>query len=476
MCHNILRDSIIQCIRDIGNRCRSTQAQRVNPMEVTRTQYPIGQGCFHAGHIRWMDKGSSTADDFHYIYDCGSSDGSAALQDAIAACRRQTSRIDALFVSHLDADHVNGIDRLLGSVSVGTVYIPYVDSVVPTLEILKADDAGAVSASLIEVHMDPRSWFGRRGVARIVRVRSSLAAGPDEEPAPESELPPVVHFDAKTGTNVLGRRDTLPQVKTMNSGAMVITNPGHSLPWALVPHVDPAPKERLRAFHREVRSVLDLEPRQRLTAERLAGAIRDNGERKRLRKCYEQIVSHGSSHEHNHVSMSLYSGPRKFDEDSLWRGHLTMVCSDLWPAWWPHTVPLDYLRWQRLAVGWIGAGDANYLRSCTSTQARCAESSCGLATEFPTLPKTDIYFAVATSRLRLPPELPLRHTRLAQPEPLCRRRRRSFPIRTSRPSRGPESLASPVHHASGVAAHPVGTPRGIQIAVLTRLQAKDLAN
>ena len=137
------------------------------------------------------------------------------------------------------ADHVNGIDRLLGSVSVDTVYIPYVDSVVPMLEILEADAAGALSASLIEAHMDPQSWFGRRGVARIVKVRPSPDAGPldpeairrgdddlDERPAPESKLPQPVSFDAKIGTKLIGRRGTRPQVETMNSGAMVITNHG----------------------------------------------------------------------------------------------------------------------------------------------------------------------------------------------------------------------------------------------------------
>ena len=340
-------------------------------MEVTRTQYPIGQGCFHAGHIRWMDNGSSTAD-FHYVYDCGSSDGSAVLQDAIAACRRQTSCVDSLFVSHLDADHVNGIDRLLGSVSVDTVYIPYVDTVVPMLEILEADAAGALSASLIEAHMDPQSWFGRRGVARIVKVRTSPDEGPldpeairqgdddpDERPTPESKQPQPVSFDAKIGTKLRGRRSTRPQVETMKSGAVVITNHGHRLPWALVPHVDPAPKERRRAFHQEVRSVLDLAPRQRLTAERLAGAIRDNSERKRLRNCYEQIVSRGSNREHNRVSMSLYSGPRNFDENSPWRGHVAIGCSGLWPTRWPHPIHPDYLRRRPSAVGWIGAGDAN---------------------------------------------------------------------------------------------------------------------
>ena len=131
-------------------------------MEVKRTQYPIGQGSFHAGHLEWTVESSPRSEKFHYVYDCGTSDGSTALQNAILACRSETSHIDALFVSHLDADHVNGLDRLLGLISVHTVYIPYVSAVAPVLEIIETDVEGAGSASLIEALMDPVSWFGRR--------------------------------------------------------------------------------------------------------------------------------------------------------------------------------------------------------------------------------------------------------------------------------------------------------------------------
>ena len=86
-------------------------------MEVTRTQYPVGQGCFHAGRIEWGYPDSGSSDDFHYVYDCGSSSGSAVLQDAVVEWPSQVPRLDALFVSHLDTDHVNGIDRLLASVT-----------------------------------------------------------------------------------------------------------------------------------------------------------------------------------------------------------------------------------------------------------------------------------------------------------------------------------------------------------------------
>ena len=69
-------------------------------MHVTRSQFPVGQGCFHAGRIRRENYGTGELADFHYIYDCGSRDVSA-LRDAVGTYRTQTSHVDALFVSHL---------------------------------------------------------------------------------------------------------------------------------------------------------------------------------------------------------------------------------------------------------------------------------------------------------------------------------------------------------------------------------------
>ena len=311
-------------------------------MRVKRTQYPIGQGCFHAGHLEWTVDSSHPSEEFHYVYDCGTSDGSAALQDALLACRSETSHIDALFMSHLDADHVSGIDRLLGSVSVDTVYIPYVSAVAPVLDLLQADLEGAVSASLIEALMDPVSWFGRRGVSRIVRVRSSAIGEPpdatDPEPLGEDDPdePPSEDPDSRYELSVLkemavrlpGESSRRPRLETMESGARVVVNPAHRLPWALVPHVDPAPTARRRLFYRKVRQVLGLAPRQRLRADRLATALRNAGERRRLRKCYEHIVSGGSGPHHNRVSMSLYSGPAEPGSEPRWWGYAAIAYSD----------------------------------------------------------------------------------------------------------------------------------------------------
>lgn len=341
-------------------------------MEVTRTQYPVGQGCFHAGCVSWMREDSRSPDDFHYVYDCGSSDGSTTLQDAVVEWQSQTPRLDALFVSHLDTDHVNGIDRLLASVTVDTVYIPYVDAATHVLDIVEADFEGALSASVIEARLAPGPWFGRRGVARIVRVRASRRGEPpDREPEPFDDdppdaedatpigLPPKAPFEAKARSGFFTGSIGESALETMDSAAMVIVNSGQRHLWALVPHVDPASNAKRHDFYREVRQVLGLRPRRQLHAARLASALRDVSERRRLRDCYERIILGGSDRRHNRVSMSLYSGPADVERHLPWWGYAAITQAEHWPVWWLHTIPHDYLGRQQNAAGWIGTGDAS---------------------------------------------------------------------------------------------------------------------
>jgi glyoxylase-like metal-dependent hydrolase (beta-lactamase superfamily II) len=138
-------------------------------MWVTREQFTVGQGCFHAGTIGLGRRIGMTSTPFHYVYDCGSGNTRALLQ-AIDLYRRQSSSIDARFVSHFDDDHVCGLDRLLAAVAVDTVYIPYLDETVAILDLINAEEDGTLSGSLIEATIEPEAWFGRRGVRRVVRI------------------------------------------------------------------------------------------------------------------------------------------------------------------------------------------------------------------------------------------------------------------------------------------------------------------
>ena len=339
-------------------------SDQLQHMQVTRCQYPIGQGCFSSGRIQCAQGECDSPVDFRYIYDCGSTN-QRPLRDAINSYRKQSTSVNALFVSHLHVDHVNGIDRLLGAVKVSTVFIPYVDPVMPILDLIEAAAEGALSASLIESRIDPESWFGRRGVSRVVRVLASSDEGPpavepedggDEQldggPSPKGRIP------LSGAPQTSGRTSGRAERSTMASGTPIRIarlRQGHE--WILVPHVDPAPASHKKAFMREIRTSLNLRPRERITSTRLADALRSPTEIRILRNCYERIVPGGSHRCHNRVSMSLYSGPAGGRNEPSWLYGIVARSATL-PPWWFGTLKSPSSPEPGRAVGWIGTGDA----------------------------------------------------------------------------------------------------------------------
>lgn len=330
-------------------------------MQVTRFQYPIGQGCFHVGSIRAEDAFYHDDQAFHYVYDCGSDDRKA-LGEAIDSYKNQVPHVDALFVSHLDNDHVNGLDRLLSVVKVDTVYVPYVNEVVLVLELIQAELDGALSVSLIEVSMDPGNWFRSRGVQRVVGVQESPddgapGTGGDADPErPEGpragrKIEPELGDPSVQGATGMGSG-----IEVVDSGYRVPIS-DRSLDWTLVPHVDPAPHERLDRFEEELRKTLGLSAEEPVTSTLLADAMRVKSERERLRECYDEVVPGGARRMHNRVSMSLYSGPASVENEQEWRHRI--LCGPGWRA--DELIELcPELFWscEEGAVGWIGTGDA----------------------------------------------------------------------------------------------------------------------
>ena len=332
-------------------------------MHVTRFQYPIGQGCFHAGSIRKGDAVYHDDQAFHYVYDCGSDDRQA-LGEAIDSYKNQAPHVDALFVSHLDNDHVNGLDRLLSVVKVDTVYVPHVNEVVLVLELIQAELDGALSVSLIEASMDPGNWFRSRGVRRVVGVEESPDDGaPGTGDDDDRERPEGPRAGRKIDPE-LG--DPSVQVATASGSDIEVVASGYRVPirdrgrllnWTLVPHVDPAPRERLDRFEEELRKTLGLSAEEPVTPTLLADAMREKSERERLRECYDEIVPGGARRMHNRVSMSLYSGPARIEEEQEWRHRV--LCGLDWRAdelieLWPE----PFWSCEEGAVGWIGTGDA----------------------------------------------------------------------------------------------------------------------
>ena len=313
-------------------------------IEVTRTQYPVGQGCFHVGSIEWrreLQDGS-----FHYVYDCGSK-SSTALKRSVKVMSKRHPRIDALFVSHLDDDHVSGLEQLLGRLRANTVFIPHV-SVAAIVASLVADAVdGALSHSLVEASLDPQGWFGQRGVSRVVRVLPSPAGegpavGVGPEDPPEDGDPR--YADISWEPRETSSDDASPEpadLQTMESGQMLAPGPGaQTLDWVLVPHVDPESQAALTKFERAVAIVLGLPNLRNLITHQLVVALQDAKKRKRLRNCYTNCFGKN----HNRISMSVYSGPKPDPKPKRWNR--------------VHPFSLHFLLFWKGAVGWIGTGDA----------------------------------------------------------------------------------------------------------------------
>ncbi len=90
-------------------------------MDITLTQHPVGQGGMMSGLL------TTSSSQFHWVYDCGSNQtGDLNREIDVVAAKGD---MDFLFLSHLDSDHISGIDRLLSKTHVREVVLPYLNEI-----------------------------------------------------------------------------------------------------------------------------------------------------------------------------------------------------------------------------------------------------------------------------------------------------------------------------------------------------------
>ena len=166
----IEHDEVVQAEREEKERKESLSLLLLRvPCAIVR-QNPVGHGGFHTGTL------GIEQNRLHWVYDCGS----WRKKDSLAKCVENFSStlapfdsLDLLFVSHFDADHVNGLRHLLATVArpVDTVVIPYLGADDMFVVISGALAENRCSNDLIDQVLDPVRWFRRLGVRRVIRLR-----------------------------------------------------------------------------------------------------------------------------------------------------------------------------------------------------------------------------------------------------------------------------------------------------------------
>lgn len=93
---------------------------------ITRTIHPVGQGAFYTEIFNVPENGSST--EHCFVYDCGSTSlNQVAFKNRLLSSIPSGMDIDILFISHFDADHVNGIKILADHRKIKRIVLPQID-------------------------------------------------------------------------------------------------------------------------------------------------------------------------------------------------------------------------------------------------------------------------------------------------------------------------------------------------------------
>lgn len=287
----------------------------MNGLDVLYNFHPVGQGVFSSGMIKPTD-GSSKC--FWWVFDCGTHlvkhrvrrddeiENLAAMIGTPSAGRRP--RIDLIFISHFDKDHVNGLLKLLERFEVGRLVIPFIP-LHKRLVIAFSGNSPQQPQPWQLFTLAPSLFVQDRGYIQIDRLTVVLPSGSegpsdnnDSAPRPWDEdpveiVPPPVEppaeineFDNLSGTGV--QIDWLTQGASLRVGSA----------WEFVPYNDPATVIRASLGFRQSAKVL---------ADQIVKAPCDMT-RKAIKA---QIVGlYGQHHgitppEKNLISLFVYAGP-----------------------------------------------------------------------------------------------------------------------------------------------------------------------
>ena len=84
---------------------------------ITRLILPVGQGAFY------VEKFENKK---NIVYDCGSMGNEEKIKELIEKCFERNKVIEAIFISHLDKDHMNGVEELLKKCEVKRICFPLI--------------------------------------------------------------------------------------------------------------------------------------------------------------------------------------------------------------------------------------------------------------------------------------------------------------------------------------------------------------
>lgn len=308
-------------------------------LENHRRQNPVGQGFFHSGFLLEGDRLRLS-----YVYDCGAMAKYADARNREidqyhrVAALYGVEKLDLLFLSHVHADHVNGVERLLGSLEVDTIVLPLLnvkDRLIAYGRTAVEDPASAQSGFYRDFVVDPASALSRFRPRQILFIEPGeeggtpgggegpidpfgggegpflKGAGGEDGPAwllVGRGHPRSMEIAADSWTEAVVIPDTTAMMTTLSVPTTGSASSSSGGAWLLAPYVDPMIESQRRRFIAALAKELKttsklLEPKLTSTSY-VQGLVVNKVDR--LAAAYAKLAR-----DLNVTSMSLYSGPAR---------------------------------------------------------------------------------------------------------------------------------------------------------------------
>lgn len=133
----------------------------MSDIKISRIFHPVGQGAFYTEHFCFRD---NDKEQINIVYDCGSTTGKEHVLTQIKKTFRSGENIDAVFISHLHEDHINGIPDLIKRCNVKKIFFPIISD-------------GAKILLKIRMIIDGASKFTRQFIDEPIKAIKELEGG-----------------------------------------------------------------------------------------------------------------------------------------------------------------------------------------------------------------------------------------------------------------------------------------------------------
>lgn len=286
----------------------------------SRTQWNVGQGGFHSGEVTGPSSGADPI--FRYIYDCGSISARTALESCLAAYAHSLGErrtVDAIFLSHIDQDHVNGLPSLLGKhgVDVERIFLPLLTPVERLLTL--ARPGLQVTSALVELVSDPVATLRGMSDAEVIQV----TAADDPSDAGDGLALHTLgnEADDSLSAQVIGREGAWTPAAGDSAGmrdsaAVRISTSSAQEAWLLGFYIEPKSHGRIVDFVIELSHALGVAPDTIESADAtfIRGLLTEKASLAALRRAYMQ-----ANVDPNQGSLLMLSGPLSVERDEIIR-------------------------------------------------------------------------------------------------------------------------------------------------------------